>query len=50
MKKCNLNCKKCSKLNIKVDSKDYPWGYECLKYDINLSYSDFENTKEIHVT
>lgn len=46
MKVCNRNCKKCSKLNVKVDDKGYPWGYECLKYGDSVFENKFLDTKE----
>ena len=34
------------KLNIKVDNKGYPWGYECLKYGDSVFREHFQDTKE----
>ena len=43
---CNKDCKKCKQLNIKVDDKGYPWGYECLKYGDSVFREHFQDTKE----
>lgn len=42
---CNKDCNKCKSLNTKVDSRGYPWGYECLKYGNSVLQEDFRNTK-----
>lgn len=42
---CSRDCNKCKQLNIRVDDKDYPWGYECLKYGDSVFREDFTNTK-----
>lgn len=42
---CNKNCDKCKQLNIKVDDKGYPWGYECMKYGDSVFRKEFSNTK-----
>lgn len=44
--KCNKDCNKCNRLNIKVDDKGYPWGYECLKYGDSVFKENFQDTKE----
>lgn len=49
MKVCNRNCKKCSRLNVKVDDKGYPWGYECLKYGDSVFENKFLDTKEFRI-
>lgn len=46
MIKCNKDCNKCNRLNIKVDDKGYPWGYECLKYGDSVFKEKFQDTKE----
>jgi hypothetical protein len=43
---CNKDCEKCKQLNIKVDDKGYPWGYECLKYGDSVFREHFQDTKE----
>lgn len=43
---CNRDCGKCKQLNIKVDDKGYPWGYECLKYGDSVFREHFQDTKE----
>lgn len=42
---CHKNCNGCKKLNIRVDDKGYPYGYECMKYENSVFESDFEITK-----
>ena len=42
---CNKDCKKCSQLNTRVDGKDYPYGYECLKYEESVFENSFADTK-----
>ena len=42
---CNKDCTKCNYLNIKTDSKGYPWGYDCMKYENSVLEKDFSNTK-----
>lgn len=46
MVKCNRDCRKCSKLNVRTDGKGYPFGYDCLKYGDSVFPSHFEDTKE----
>lgn len=46
MTRCNRNCKKCKQLNIRVDDKGYPYGYECMRYGDSVFQHEFENTKE----
>ena len=46
MKTCNANCNECKKLNIKVDDKGYPYGYECMKYGNSVFQEKFKDTKE----
>lgn len=43
---CNKDCSKCIRLNVKVDAKGYPWGYECLKYNNSVFLEKFKDTKE----
>lgn len=43
---CNRDCEKCKQLNVKVDDKGYPWGYECLKYGDSVFLEKFRDTKE----
>lgn len=43
---CNKNCNECKQLNIKVDEKGYPWGYECLKYGDSVFREKFSDTKQ----
>ena len=43
---CNKDCNKCKQLNIKVDDKGYPWGYECLKYGDSVLIKNFSDTKQ----
>lgn len=45
IKVCNKDCSKCSSLNTKIDSKGYPWGYDCLKYGDSVLQEDFSDTK-----
>lgn len=42
---CNKMCDTCKHLNTKVDSKGYPWGYDCLKYHDSVFYDSFHNSK-----
>lgn len=46
MTTCNRDCEKCKQLNVKVDDKGYPWGYECLKYGDSVFLEKFKDTKE----
>lgn len=46
MIECNHECTKCKHLNIKVDYKGYPWGYECLKYGDSVFKSEFCEKKK----
>ena len=46
---CNKDCNSCRQLNIKVDDKGYPWGYECLKYGDSVLQKEFSDTKEFSV-
>lgn len=46
MVQCNRNCNKCKHLNVRVDDKEYPYGYDCMKYGDSVFQSDFEDTKE----
>ena len=43
---CNTNCNECEKLNIKVDDKGYPYGYECMKYGDSVFKMEFEKEKK----
>jgi hypothetical protein len=43
---CNHDCNKCKNLNVRVDDKGYPWGYECLKYSDYVLREQFRDTKE----
>lgn len=43
---CNKDCEKCKQLNVKVDDKGYPWGYECMKYGDSVFREKFRDTKE----
>lgn len=43
---CSRDCEKCKQLNVKVDDKGYPWGYECLKYGDSVFPEKFGSTKE----
>lgn len=43
---CNKDCQKCKNLNVKVDDKGYPWGYECLRYGDSVFLEQFTSTKE----
>lgn len=42
---CGKNCKNCRHLNVKIDNKGYPWGYDCLKYGDSVFEKDFTSTK-----
>ena len=42
---CNKDCLKCKNLNVKVDKKGYPWGYECLKYEDSVFQEEFTSSK-----
>lgn len=42
---CHKNCNNCKQLNIRVDDKGYPFGYECMKYGDSVLESEFESTK-----
>lgn len=46
MIQCNKNCNKCKQLNVRVDGKGYPYGYDCMKYGDSVFQSDFMDTKE----
>ena len=43
---CSRDCTKCRSLNTLTDDKDYPWGYECMKYGDTVQREDFRSTKE----
>lgn len=45
IKQCNRNCKTCRSLNVKTDTKSYPYAYECMKFDNSVLKKDFESTK-----
>ena len=45
MVECNKDCRKCSKLNGRVDEKGYPFGYDCLKYGDSVFKEEFGDTK-----
>ena len=49
MVKCNKNCNKCRKLNVRTDEKGYPYGYDCLKYGDSVFQDKFESTKEFSI-
>ena len=46
MAECSKDCNKCQQLNVKVDAKGYPWGYECLKYGDSIFREKFLDTKQ----
>lgn len=46
MVQCNRDCNKCNHLNIRVDDKGYPYGYDCLKYGDSVFRNKFKDTKE----
>ena len=46
MTKCNKDCNECKYLGARTDSKGYPYGYECLKYNDSVFRSQFCDTKE----
>jgi hypothetical protein len=46
---CNRNCNNCTQLNTRVDNKDYPYGYDCLKYGDSVFENDFERTKQFTI-
>lgn len=48
MMTCHKDCKECKSLNIKTDSKGYPWGYECLRYGDSVFADSFESDKTFH--
>ena len=45
LKTCNKNCRECSKLNVRVDDKGYPFGYECMKYEDSILEDELYTTK-----
>lgn len=47
---CQKNCNNCKQLNIRVDDKGYPYGYECMKYRDSVFESEFESTKYFFCT
>lgn len=42
---CNKDCSKCKQLNRRTDDKDYPFGYDCMKYGDSVFMEQFGNTK-----
>lgn len=45
MVECNKDCSKCKQLNRRTDDKDYPFGYDCMKYGDSVFMEQFGNTK-----
>ncbi len=43
--KCKKDCRKCSQLNVRIDDKGYPYGYDCLKYGDSVFEEQFTNEK-----